>query len=75
MFGINSVTAGRILKYGVLAYASQYVARRGLNRYRQSQETKQRGMRDDRVIDTASQDSFPASDPPAFNSTPVGPIS
>ncbi len=75
MFGMNSLTPGRLIKYGALAYASQYLARRGFNRYRQTQETKQRSLRNDQVVDTASKDSFPASDPPAYSSSTVGPIS
>ncbi len=72
MFRIPSLTAGRLLKYGVLAFASQHFFRKGVQRYSSNRSKIRNPPRND--IDTASRDSFPASDPPSYSGT-VGPLS
>ncbi len=78
MSAMTSMTTGRLLKYGLLAFASQHLFRKGMQRYASnrtnagSRSGLGRSMRSNNV-DTASQDSFPASDPPSFTGT-VGPL-
>lgn len=73
---MTSMTTGRLLKYGLLAFASQHLFRKGMQRYASNRKGSTVGtskrMRSNNV-DTASQDSFPASDPPSFTGT-VGPL-
>lgn len=84
MFRIPSMSKGSLLKYGLLAFASQHLFRMGMERYQASRNgarsaasSKQKRMNAEmknNSVDTASQDSFPASDPPSYTSGTVGPL-
>jgi hypothetical protein len=71
MFGITALTTKRLVTDGALALAAQHMLRRGLrrSRLRKAREAL------DRKINKASEDSFPASDPPAWVGSMVGPSS
>lgn len=74
MFGLRNLSPGRLITYGLLAFASQKLARRGFRSYSQSRQTTAKKKTSNDMIDTASKDSFPASDPPAYMGHPVGPM-